>query len=358
MEPGFHGQLKEVDVEFAATDYFRQMSWLRNDNDTLYDPSYTDVLRVTFGIEFGRGKLSDLVSLLSGRNFATKQYDDSIAQESFARLGNGVQRFINETNFQRFVSIIKSAGFITNSMVRSQNALNFAYALYLGLRRKGIEDALIERLVRRWFVLSILTGRFSGSAESQFERNIRMLDEPDFEAALERIEQAELSDAFWQFGLVQALDVSSTNHPLFWTFVAAQIKSNDKGLLSRDVMVRELVNNLGDVHHVFPRQLLKSKGKGRGEYNQIANYAFTQDAINIKIGSRSPHLYFADVLAQCDGAPLKLGGIDRLEELRTNLAAHCLPDAVQSMTVDDYPQFLAQRRALMAQKIRSYYTSL
>jgi hypothetical protein len=112
------------------------------------------------------------------------------------------------------------------------------------------------------------------------------------------------------------------------------------------------------VHHVFPRQLLKSRGKGRGEYNQIANYAFTQDAINIKIGSKSPHQYFADVQAQCGGAPLKLGGIDQREELQANLAAHCLPDAVLSMTVEDYPEFLVQRRALMAAKIRNYYLSL
>ena len=357
-EPGFYDQLAEVDADFSATDYFRQMGWLKNDNDDLYDPSYTDVLRVTFGIEFGRGKLADLVSLLSGRNFATKQFDESIAEESFAKMGKGVRRFINETNFQRFVSIVKSAGFIANSMVRSQNALNFAYALYLGLRQKGVEEAQIERLVRRWFVLSILTGRFSGSAETQFERDIRMLDEPDVGAALERIEQAELSDAFWEFGLVQALDVSSTNHPLFWVFVAAQIKANDKGLLSRDVLVRELVGNLGDVHHIFPRKLLKSKGKGRSEYNQIANYAYTQDAINIKIGSKSPHLYFADVVAQCEGAPLKLGGIDHADELQANLAAHCLPDGVKSMTFEDYPQFLAQRRALMAEKIRRYYQSL
>ena len=358
MEPGFHGQLAEFDPEFAATDYFQQMSWLRNDNDTLYDPSYTDVLRVTFGIEFGRGKLADLVSLLSGRNFATKQFDESIAEEAFAKLGNGLHRFINETNFQRFVSIIKSAGFIANSMVRSQNALNFAYALYLGLRQQGVNEAKVERLVRRWFVLSILTGRFSGAAESQFERDIRMLDEPDFASVLERVEQAELSDAFWQFGLVQALDVSSTNHPLFWVFVAAQIKANHKGLLSRDVLVRELVGNLGDVHHIFPRKLLKSKGKGRSEYNQIANYAYTQDAINIKIGSKSPHLYFADVVAQCEGAPLKLGGLDHADELQANLAAHCLPPEVLSMTVEDYPQFLVQRRALMAEKIRRYYLSL
>lgn len=140
MEPGFLSQLVEFDPDFAGTEYFQQMRWLKNDNDTLYDPSYTDVLRVTFGTEFRRGKLADLVSLLSGRNFVTKQFDESITKEAFAKLGNGVQRFINETNFQRFVSIIKSAGFIANSMVRSQNALNFAYALYLGLRQQGVDE--------------------------------------------------------------------------------------------------------------------------------------------------------------------------------------------------------------------------
>ncbi len=47
-------------------------------------PSYTDMLRVAFTSEFRRGKLGDLVALLSGRNFATKQYEDAIAEESFA----------------------------------------------------------------------------------------------------------------------------------------------------------------------------------------------------------------------------------------------------------------------------------
>ncbi len=358
MEPGFYAQLKEVDAEFAASYYLARMSWLRNDNDSLYDPSYTDVLRVAFGTEFGRGKLADLVSLLSGRNFETKQYEETIAEQSFAKLATGVGRYINETHFQRFVMLIKSAGFITNAMVRSQNALNFSYALYLGLRRRGVDEARIERFVRRWFVLSILTGRFSGSAETQFERDIRLIDEPDFAAVLERIEQAELSDAFWTLGLVQALDVSSTNHPLFWVFVAAQIKANDKGLLSRDVTVRELVGHLGDIHHIFPRQLLKNAGLGRTDYNQIANYAFTQDAINIKIGSKSPHVYLADVQAQCQGQALKLGGIDQLDELHANLAANSLPESVLTMTVADYPQFLTERRALMAAKIKAYYFSL
>jgi hypothetical protein len=358
VEPGFHAQIKDNDPDFAATDYFPKMAWLKADNEDLYDPSYVDVLRVTFGTEFGRGKLSDLVSLLSGRNFVTKQYEEEIAEQSFKKLSEGVNRYINETHFKRFVIIIKSAGFIVNAMVRSQNALNFAYALYLGLRRKGVNEALIEKLVRRWFVLSILTGRFSGAAESQFEKDIRLVNEPDFSEVLARTEQAELSDAYWEFGLVQSLEVSATSHPLFWVFVAAQIKANDKGLLSSDVTVGQLVTHLGDVHHIFPRQMLKDAGKSRSEYNQIANYVYTQDSINIKIGSKSPHVYFSEVAAQCEGGPLKYGAISSQEMLQENLSSNCVPWGVMSMSTDEYPEFLRQRRKLMAEKIKAYYFSL
>jgi hypothetical protein len=296
--------------------------------------------------------------LLSGRNFVTKQYEESIAEKSFQKMADGVHRYINETHFKRFVIIIKSAGFILNAMVRSQNALNFAYALHLGLRRKGLDEPAIEKLVRRWFVLSILTGRFSGAAESQFEKDIRLVDEPDFAQVLSRTEQAELSDAYWEFGLVQSLEVSATSHPLFWVFVAAQIKANDKGLLSSDVTVQQLVSLLGDVHHIFPRQMLKDAGKVRSEYNQIANYVYTQDSINIKIGSKSPHIYFDDVVAQCQGGPLKYGAIDSREALAANLSANCLPEGVLTMTTSDYPEFLRQRRKLMAEKFKKYYFSL
>jgi len=63
---------------------------------------YTDMLRVAFTSEFKRGKLADLVALLSGRNFETKQFEESIAEASFAGLKQGVLNFINETHFKRF----------------------------------------------------------------------------------------------------------------------------------------------------------------------------------------------------------------------------------------------------------------
>lgn len=83
------------------------------------------MLRVAFCYKFKRGKLSDLVSLLSGRNFETRSYEDVIAEASFLTLSEAVITFMNETLFKRFVMIIKSAGFVDPKLMRSQNALNF-----------------------------------------------------------------------------------------------------------------------------------------------------------------------------------------------------------------------------------------
>lgn len=358
VAPEFYGFIKDNDAEFAASPYFQKMSWLRNESDDLYDPTYNDLLRVAFTSEFGRGKLADLVSLLSGRNFETKNYEEAIAEASFARLGEGVLDFINEHHFKRFVMIIKSAGFITSTMIRTQNALNFAYIVYLRLRAQGVHDGKIESLVRRWFVMSVLTSRYSGSSETRFDQDIRQIAAGDFADILTKVEQAELSPAFWEVGLVQQFETSGTSSPYFWIFVAAQVRANDKGLLSKDISVRELVSHLGDIHHIFPRDLLKKAGLTRSQYNQIANYAYTQEEINIKVGNKPPRGYFADIQAQCNGKPLKYGAIADMGTLKTNLAANCVPEEIMDMDVEQYDDYLKRRRELMAVKVRGYYEGL
>ncbi|MDR0287113.1 MAG: DUF262 domain-containing protein [Clostridiales bacterium] len=99
--PEFYRQIKESDQDFVKTNYFTTMSWLKDENDDLYDPKYTDMLRVSFTSEFKRGRLQDLVALLSGRNFETRTYEESIAENSFKMLESGIIKFMNKTNFQR-----------------------------------------------------------------------------------------------------------------------------------------------------------------------------------------------------------------------------------------------------------------
>lgn len=358
VAPEFYQFIKDNDADFAKTDYFQKMAWLRSENEDLYDPSYTDVLRVAFTSQFNRGKLSDLVSLLSGRNFETRTFEEQIAKESFEKLSTGIGQFINETNFKRFIMIIKSAGFISPKLIRAQNALNFAYILFLKLREKGENPAKIEKYVRRWFVLSLLTGRYSGSAESSIDYDSKQIANKPFEQFLEEVEAANLSDAFWNASLVQSLDTSVGSSPYFLVYLASQVKTTDKGFLSKEITVGDLITYRGDIHHIFPRDFLKKNGMERGKYNQIANYVYMQQEVNIAIGNKAPDVYFSEVLDQCHGGILKYGGISSLEELHENLKSNCIPESIVTMTINNYDEFLKERRKLMAQKMREYYFGL
>jgi hypothetical protein len=55
---------------------------------------------------------------------------------------------------------------------------------------------------------------------------------------------------------------------------------------------------------------------------------------------------------------MKYGAITSMEELLENLKTHCIPESILNGTVDDYDEFLVERRMLMAEKIKNYYFSL
>lgn len=357
-EPKFFKQIGENDQDFAKTVYYQKIGWLKNENDDLYDPNYSDVLRVSFTKEFERGKMSELVSLLSGRNFETRVFEQEIMDKSFQRLSSSVLDFVNETHYKRFVMIIKSSGFIDQDLISSQNTLNFAYILYLKLRDEGMDDAMIARYVQRWFIMSILTGRYSGSPESRFDFDIKNISKLGVEKHLNSIEAAELSEAFWSVGLVENLNRSIISSPFLSVFLAAQVKSNDKGFLSNDITVGNLISHRGDIHHIFPKEYLKKKYSSRGDYNQIANFVYAQAEINIRIGKKSPDDYMKEVLNQCKGGKLKYGSIADVKELHENLRDHCIPKNIFEMDIDSYEEFLGERRKMMAEKIKKYYLSL
>lgn len=358
VAPEFHSIIKQMDTDFATTEYFQKMSWLKNENDDLYDPSYKDMLRVAFTSKFKRGRLEDLVSLLSGRNFETRSYEEEIAKKSFELLEQGILQFMNETNFKRFLMIIRSAGFVDSSMVRSQNALNFAYILYLVLKTQNVPPVEIETYVRRWFVMSLLTGRYSGSPESQIDLDIRHIDESGIRRTISEIEQAVLGEAFWMAGLPQQMNTSVASSPYFSVYLAAQVKMNDKGFLSRDITVSDLITHRGDVHHLFPKNYLKRNGLTKGKYNQIANYVMMQSEINIAIKDRAPSEYFSELLYHVNNSNAAYGAITDKNEMISNFVLHCIPDGIENMNIEHYETFLEERRLLMAKKIKEYYFRL
>ena len=358
IAPEFYKHIVDNDKEFAKTDFFAKMQWLKTENEDLYDPDYNDLIRVAFTSQFNRGRLSDLVSLLSGRNFETRTFENEIAENSFSTLRKGVNNFINETNFKRFLMIVKSAGFISPKLIRSQNAINFAYIVYLKLKDIGVNAVNIETYVRRWLVYSILTGRYSGSPESAFDYDIKQISNKPFDEILREREEAELSDAFWNASLPQSLDTSVASSPYFHVFLASQVKANDRGFLSKDVLVGDLISIRGDIHHLFPKDYLKKNGLDRSKYNQIANYVYMQSEINIKVGNKPPKDYFELIKTQMQGNNQQVSGLATEQQLLDNLKMNCVPTEIQEMRIDDYNDFLSLRRKMMAQKIKEYYQTL
>ena len=358
VAPDFYAKIKNGDPVFAASEFFPKMAWLKDVNDDIYDPSYTDMLRVAFTSRFNRGKLQDLVALLSGRNFETKQFEDAIAEESFGKLKAGILDFVNQTHFERFTMILRSAGFVSSSLISSQNVVNFAYVVYLKGRAAGLPPAELERTVRRWFVMSVLTGRYSASPETKFDEDVRSMESQGVTAYADAVIASQLSESYWTGLLPRNLETSSASSPFFLAYQAAQVKLGDKGFLSRDITALDLILNRCDVHHLYPRNHLKGQGLSKGKYNQIANFVLTQTEINIAIGDKAPETYFAELAAQCAGGAKKYGGIDGMEEMRTNLRANCVPERLLDGDVPAFDDYLEERRKLMAAKIREYFGKL
>ena len=358
-KPEFYSHMTH-DKEFQASPYADKIKWLAKDYDDIYDPDYGDMLRVSFMHQFRRGKLADLVSLLSGRDFETKEYRDDIVDSSYQKLEKGIQNFINEYNFDQFIMAIKGAGFISNKLLNSAMTLDFAYTLYLMLLDDPtIPNAQIKRYVQKWFVMSTLTSRYIGSPETVMDRDMRSIAEKGFLNFLADVEASSLSDTFWTITLPQNLETSSVNSPAFNTFIAAQINLNCNSMLMNGTKISDLITISGDVHHIFPRAYLKSNGvDNKTKYNQVANYIYLDTQVNKAISDDAPCLYFTRAKQQCETKEIVLGNIADEKLLATNLADNCIPDKIYTMDVSSYDAFLLERRKMMAALIERYYKGL
>ena len=359
VAPEFFPRIEKFDKEFAASEFLPKMQWLKDVNDDLYDPTYTDMLRVAFTSEFRRGKLQDLVALLSGRNFETRQYEDQIAEDAFARLRTGIFNFMNKTHFDRLTMIIRSAGFVTSKLIGSQNAVNFAYILYLRGRAEGMSAADIERLVRRWYAMSLLLRRYSASPETTFDFDIRQIDARGLSRYCEAVIDAELPESFWATLLPQELATSSTASPYFLVYQAAQVKLGDPGFLSprhhrsrppaepqrcAPRLSAQPSQEPGSLSQPLQPDRELRAGPERDQHRhrrQAARGLFRRACRAVQWGRQEVRRH-------------RRHGTDARQPPAGAVCPTCLLDG----DIPDYDEFLEQRRVLMAQKIKTYFESL
>ncbi len=104
----------------------------------------------------------------------------------------------------------------------------------------------------------------------------------------------------------------------------------------------------------FPRKI-----KRIYYFNQVANYAYLDTPINIKVGKKAPKVYLNEVLdsiKEAEEASFK--SIKSQEEFLKNLEDNCIPEDILCMDSDDYQDFLEKRRSKMTDMIKKYYYCL
>ncbi|MEK7406839.1 MAG: DUF262 domain-containing protein, partial [Acidobacteriota bacterium] len=169
-------------------------------------PRADQMLRVAVALGFYRGRLKSVYQLLRGKDMATGEFSAARREQQFAKLRQSQTMTLNLTWWHQFFHALVGAGFRSGELISSQNALLYAYTLYLiGKIRFAVPMHELDVLIGRWFYAITLTGRYTGDVESTADSDLSVVrDLPDgsaFVATLTKITQDTLTQDFWTITL-------------------------------------------------------------------------------------------------------------------------------------------------------------
>lgn len=351
-EPSFYQVLQQNETEFFNSEYGKALTWCQNEEQSLYIPSYADVLKVVLISYFGKTRIGDLVHLLSGRDgekksFSKKEISKKVSEEAFEKLGAGVKAFVCEENFQGFQKALKKAGYSCSRLLYSQSVLNYCYAMYLLMYRQGIGEKERESLLSKWMTMAMITGHYQSGGESTVQKDYANAQEEGFASYLAQIEELKLTDEFYNNILPEKFTSTTARTAPFLAYVATQCARGVHSLYS-DVTIEELYKNKTESYQILPKAYLAKCGyKTREIYGQVANLTYISKETKDIIRKKSP-VDYKESLEKAIG----------IEKIRTSLKENGLAETVFTANETDVIQILADRRRQMASEIRDFYKTL
>ena len=343
--------IKQMDPDFADSEYYQHIAWAKNEDTTIFDPDFGDLLHICLGIGFLRGRLSQLISLISGRDFETKTYTEEAMAKSYQKLNETIQYVLNESNFKRYILLLKSLGIVDKSYAKLPDSYtNFGYILYLYLKKyTSFNNDEIEKYTKQWILMSALTKRYGSSPETGFDKDLRLLVENNSNNKLleffNDVITDNLTDEFWNLTLPNNLVAQTTQLTNWRIFQMSQIHAKSHAWLEKDKFTADTINEQGNIHHIFPKAYLRKNGFKQSEYNQVANYVWITQPRNLEIGDRAPKDYMTDM----ETTKYHSGENDQ---------ANAIPADLNELDYHQYNHFLNERRKLMSQNIRKFFNSL
>ena len=311
---------------------------------------------MSVGFGFRRARLQYVYNILRGKDLESGEFSTARRENQFAVLQTAQEKVLDLQNWHDFLKCIKRAGYSGRSMIISDTSLLYSYVFYLIGKYDFCVDAFgLRNLIARWFFMSTITSRYSGSFESTMEQDLNRLrilkNAEEFVAVQNRIITDTLGEDFWSITLPNELATSSPRSPSLFAYYAALNLLEARVLFSK-MHVSELLDpaikakkSAVERHHLFPKAYLATQGINEiRETNQIANFALVEWNDNIAISDEPPASYYPKYAKRFSP-----------DELKPMLYWHAMPDGWEEMK---YSIFLEKCRELIAQIIRDGYEKL
>lgn len=318
------------------------------------EPSH--LIRMAVGVGFRRARLRYAYMLLRGKNLKTGKFSAEERQANLDKFKDALDKVMNLNNWHGFINIVGEAGYISNKLIASSNAVVFSYVLYLIAKYDYKLDSIsLRKCISKWFFMSTITYFYTGSTESEVENQFADLRDVntagEFIAYIERIISTRFTDDYFNLTLPSELNSAAAISPAWNGYIAAQIVLNNPMLFSNTPVSKYFIigssgtKNAIDKHHIFPKHYLEQIGYTNDrDRNQLANFTYLDYATNIDISDKAPADYV-------NAYRQKLGD----DGYKKTCEQNALPENFEKM---EYSVFLEKRRQLMAQVVRKAYMEL
>lgn len=198
-----------------------------------------------------------------------------------------------------------------------------------------------------WYIHTILWGRYSGSTESILNTDLEAIESAAKSSPNTALKQLveNLRSSRGDLRLQESDFAGSSKGNRFYPLLYMMTRvCHAKDWGTGDELTNHLLGHLAQlqIHHIFPKALLKEHGYSRKQINAIANFTFLTQETNLEVTKRDPNEYF------------------RVYEKRSpgTIATHWIPTDPKLWKVENYLEFLAERRRLLAEAANAFLHKL
>lgn len=319
------------------------------------NPSH--LIRIAVATGFKRARLRYAYMLLRGKDLQTGVVTLEEREANLAKFKESLAIATNLTNWHTFMNLFADAGYLNKDLVSADYAVIFSYVLYLiGRQDYKVRPEALKRIMCKWIFMATITGYYSGSTESNLEKqfadlnNIHTADE--FVSYLDTIIKNHFTDDYFNLTLPSEMNTSSVQSRYWYGYLAALNVLGTPMLFSTTPQSHYFQPGTNsnkkkslEVHHIFPKNYLSQLGYTNDrDRNQIANYTYLDYNTNIDISDKPPAEYaqtYRDKLGE--------------EAYCRTCSQNAIPTNFGNLS---YPDFIKERRNLMAQIIKKAYERL